>query len=264
MTHEAIGPPERLDSSEISSAIERYKQSNPYSALSKNSQEAYRRDLAKLDSFCQSGSISNFLQLAKGYEAYLTYLRSSNNKDSTVTRRISVTRAFLRWSVDEKIASPEIEEHFPLPKFSKSRREIIGQDKEGELIARIRMGKSQRDAALILLMLKTGAEPSEILKLKFSDVIVHDNQVRIQLERKAGRQVVTLDDQTKETMLRYMEERKAHQQEEIFVHDEKSNKPLRRQSVWLLVKKYGWEVGLPDLNSQILHNTWRVRHKSRP
>lgn len=264
MTHEVINPPERPDTSEISSAIERYKQSNPYSALSKNSQEAYRGDLAKLDSFCQSESISNFLQLAKGYEAYLTYMRSSNNKDSTVTRRISVTRAFLRWAVDEKIASPEIEEHFPLPKFSKSRREIIGQDKEGELIARTRMEKSQRDTALVLLMLETGAKPSEIVNLKFSDVASDDNQVRIQFLKKREGRVVTLNEQSREALLRYIEERKTHQQEEIFVHHEKSSQPLARQSVWLIVKKYGWEVGLPDLNSQVLHNTWRVRHKNRP
>lgn len=263
MTHEVIKPPEGLDSSEISSAIEKYKQSNPFNDLSKNSQEAYRGDLAKLDSFCQNGGISTFLQLGQGYEAYLTYLRSSNNRDSTVTRRISVTRAFLRWSVDEKIAGPEIEEHFPLPKFSKSQRQIIGQDKESQLIARTRMEKSQRDAALILLMLETGATPSEILKLKFSDIVAQDNQVRIQFLKKWEGRVVTLNEQSRETLLRYMEERKTHQQEEIFVHHEKSSQPLARQSVWLLVKKYGREVGLPDLNPQVLHNTWRLRYKSR-
>lgn len=262
MTPEVIQTQEKPGLSEISSTIRRFLKSQFFGNLAENSQLAYRSDLAKLDSFCQSEHILSFSQLPQMYDTFISELRS-RHQDSTVRRTLSATRMFLGWTVTEKITSPGLKEHFPQVRFIKKSSEVIQKDKTRELVLRARR-VSLRDTTLILLLLKTGAKLKEILDLKFSDVLTRNNQVRVWFGRKDKSRVITLDRQSQRTLLEYLAEPRNHHQEKIFAaRTSTKSGVLTRQDLWLRVKKYGRDIGLPSLGPQILRNTWRARYKRR-
>lgn len=168
---------------------------------------------------------------------------------STVARKLSVIRSFLRFCEDSGLVdsspaagvrSPKMPRHLPqvlTPEQTVALLESIGGPKPLEL----------RDRALFELIYSSGLRCQEVLDLKMRDVHIESSEVRV---KGKGRKVrlVPVGEAALDTLDRYLSEGRtrligAGESEHVFLS--RSGRPLSSSDVWRRLARYLAQAGAP-------------------
>ena len=219
--------------------------------LSENTLNSYTGELEKFERFLEKKKL-DYLKVTE--EDILEFIRAESRKGqsaSTQSHLISVMRSFYKYLIiDEKVeANPASNISFPkkwksIPKYL-SKKEVI------DLINAPDMEKNTgvRDRAILELMYATGLRISETIGLKFENIFLEDNFLRV-MGKGSRERIVPFNNKAKDELVRYFDSArlkllKDNTSDILFIN--KNGGSLSRQGLWKVVKGYGIKVGISKM-----------------
>lgn len=145
--------------------------------LSKNTVKNYLIDLNQFFS-------KNFshMQIDKEFETFISKLRNNNLSLSSINRKVSVIKNFLKFLQSEKIIDQTNLDKFESLKSSKKIPKAITKSQIDEIFNSLKNSKSRNGkiySMVLRLMYLSGLRVSEALNIKWSDLNVNDFSLNI-------------------------------------------------------------------------------------
>jgi len=165
--------------------------------LSKNTIEAYRRDLIKFNNFLISEELSILEADSKMLDDFLGWLRGANGShsrgsESSNSRTIVTVRNLYKFIASNNHTVNPIKDYSP-PKIPKRLPKALKVAEVMALIEAAKFGEdaiSVRNSALIEVLYATGARVSEVVNLEISNVAEIANTMTLKLSGKGGKERV--------------------------------------------------------------------------
>jgi len=215
--------------------------------LSLNTIEAYRRDLAKLDQYCQARHISG-LPDAVGLSQYLDWLRRSGLGSRSLARQLSSLRGFCGYLVREGRIAVDPAARVPSPRQWRNLPKYLDLAQIERLLEApdSRKPTGLRDRAMIQLLYASGLRVSELCHLHLSDLNHELGVVRI-VGKGNKERLVPVGRSALHALVAYLAQGrprllKGRASPYLFVTARGG--PLTRQAVWKLLAGYGRQVGI--------------------
>jgi integrase/recombinase XerD len=152
-------------------------------SLSRNSIEAYQRDLDKLTQFIQlSGQMvnPNDINLAL-LQQFIRWVAELGMSDSSQSRLISGLRSFYAYCLMEKIVAADPTELLEAPKLRRSLPEVLSFEEIESMIEQIDMSKPEggRNRAILETLYSCGLRVSELVNLRRSQLYLDIGFIRV-------------------------------------------------------------------------------------
>jgi integrase/recombinase XerD len=215
--------------------------------LSANTIEAYRRDIQKFSKFLQETG-QNINSFKRGdIISFINSLRDSGNQATTVARNLATLRGFCKFMLMEGILKEDPIENLLTPKGWKRIPRIIGTDEVSSLLKKPEGNNlSLRDKAILEIMYSSGLRASEVVNLKTGDINFEAGFLTI-TGKGSKQRVVPVHEQALSTIKKYMEESRPaflKKKASNYLFLAKGGKPMTRQRLWQLIKKYSAELSI--------------------
>ena len=196
--------------------------------VSKNTYDAYKRDLTQFENFLGKAIIEATTQDVISFLSQIENKRSLNRKLSAINSFFDF--AYKRELVEEKLKIKQAKIPKTLPKF-------LEKDEILRAIEHINYNDSSwfelRDKALILFLYATGLRVSEAMNVKLSDI--EDGWVRVNMAKGEKQRLVPIASKALESIKEYLNKRPCNS-EYLFVN--KNCEKLSRISAFNITKKY--------------------------
>ena len=239
--------------------IEEYLQfSNIERGLSNNTIVAYRQDLLEFLIFLKSRNITSWPTEAIDIEAFLAQQHQENKAASSISRMISSLRKFYQWLARKNIQklNPMIEIDAPQKEF---RQPVVLVKSEVALLLNqpnLKNSLGLRDRALLETLYATGMKVSEAINLKFSDIHADLQLLKISSDETKER-LIPISINALKWLKEYQDKAyelllKAGMEDYVFLNNR--GKPLTRQAVWQIIKRYAVKA---QLDKEITPHTLR-------
>jgi len=211
--------------------------------LSKNTIQAYRKDL---EDFCAFLSIGNTLLEKVDYPilvSYIEHLRKKSFSSYSIARKISTVKSLYKFLSAQKylkedptiiLESFKRERHLPIV-LSISQINSLLENIDGE------KKKNLRDKALLELLYATGIRVSEAADLKIDNIDIEVGYIRV-LGKGSKERVIPMGKHAKIWIQKYIEEVRPKTDKGVkskYLFLNRSGQKLSRQSIWKIIKKYG-------------------------
>ena len=152
-------------------------------SLSKNTVDAYIRDIKKMSCFLLSKNekIKVTDITYQDFQGYIAYLNDENIKPRSQSRMISSIRAFFKFLIIENIVLDNPSELLETPKTGKKLPEFLTIDEINQLVNEIDRSKKEgeRNFAILEVLYGCGLRVSELIELKISEIYWSDGFIRI-------------------------------------------------------------------------------------
>jgi integrase/recombinase XerD len=233
---------------------------------SRNTIAAYRNDLGQfVDQVTAQGAAPDgrWGSLPASVVAdYVARLKETKFRDaagrekpiatSTVARKIAALKSFFRYLVRAGLIESDPAQGLDAPKVKKRLpRTLSSQDVERLLAApgNSNQPKTLRDRALLELLYATGMRVSELVSLNLDDVNLMTHDVRVRNDRGDRERIVPMQERAGQALQLYLERgrpalaRGAADSTALFLNHR--GRKLTRQGMWLIIKEYAEQVGIP-------------------
>lgn len=213
--------------------------------LSKNTKEAYGKDLILFANFLNNKSILSIT--TNDIKNYIKYLNDTGKKDKTIARKIVSIRTFFDYLMKEKLISINPCEKIETPKIRKTLPKTLNEKEVLKLLSiKPKTAKEYRNKAMIELMYATGLRVSELVNLEINDINLIDDYVRVYGKGKKER-IIPMADITVEIMDEYINVYrnsllKGYLTDKVFISS--YGKGITRQGFFKIIKKQAKEVGI--------------------
>lgn len=213
--------------------------------LSKNTKEAYEKDLILFANFLNNKSILSIT--TNDIKNYIKYLNDTSKKDKTIARKIVSIRTFFDYLMKEKLISINPCEKIETPKIRKTLPKTLNEKEVLKLLSiKPKTAKEYRNKAMIELMYATGLRVSELVNLEINDVNLIDDYVRVYGKGKKER-IIPMANITVEIMDEYINVYrnsllKGYLTDKVFISS--YGKGITRQGFFKIIKKQAKEVGI--------------------
>lgn len=226
--------------------------------LSINTIVAYRQDLLEFLMFLKSRNMTSWPTEAIDIEAFLAQQHQENKASSSISRMISSLRKFYQWLARKNIQklNPMIEIDAPQKEF---RQPVVLVQSEVALLLNqpnLKNSLGLRDRALLETLYATGMKVSEAINLKFSDIHADLQLVKISSDETKER-LIPISVNALKWLKKYQDKAyklllKAEIEDYVFLNNR--GKPLTRQAVWQIIKRYAVKA---QLDKEITPHTLR-------
>jgi integrase/recombinase XerD len=228
-----------------------------------NTVAAYRNDLHQLKTFLNDNAceVSWHAVTPDVARDYLNHLWDRGYSPATVARKVSATRSFFDFLLNEQVVSsnpldpigtPRVDRPSPDPLPDEAVARLLALPEEGAPPVRL------RNRALLAMLYATGLRASEVAGLDVQDVSVASSSVRC-LSRGKER-IVPLSTQAQEALEAYLSHGRIHlllDRGEPALFLNQRGERLTRQGVWLLVQEVAEDAGVElKVNPQLLRHTF--------
>jgi integrase/recombinase XerD len=215
--------------------------------LSANTIEAYRRDLQKFNTFLQENG-QNMTSFKRGdLLSFITSRRNSGNQASTLARNLATLRGLCKFMLMEGILKEDPIENFLTPKGWKRVPRIIGADEVASLLGKPEGNNlSLRDKAVLEIMYSSGLRASEVVNLRIGDINFEAGFLTI-MGKGSKQRVVPINELALTTIKKYINESRPgflKKKTSNYLFLAKGGKPMTRQRLWQLIKKYSAELSI--------------------
>lgn len=213
--------------------------------LSKNTKEAYGKDLILFANFLNNKSILSIT--TNDIKNYIKYLNDTGKKDKTIARKIVSIRTFFDYLMKEKLISINPCEKIETPKIRKTLPKTLNEKEVLKLLSiKPKTAKEYRNKAMIELMYATGLRVSELVNLEINDINLIDDYVRVYGKGKKER-IIPMANITVEIMDEYINVYrnsllKGYLTDKVFISS--YGKGITRQGFFKIIKKQAKEVGI--------------------
>jgi len=217
---------------------------------SKHTVAAYRNDLTQFLTYLAGEIISSWQAVGRVHILnYILYLKEREYASSTVARKVAAVKSFFHFLVADGVLqddptaavdSPPVDKHLPRPLSPEEMTRLLAET------AKSNTPKALRDWALLELMYATGMRASEVTGLDMDAVDLGAGTVRC-LGKGNKERILPLYERAREALSAYLENGRARllqgrEATALFVNHR--GRPLTRQGLWLIVKKYAAAAGI--------------------
>ena len=222
--------------------------------LSKNTLEAYRRDLTLYAVWLQEGglkgrALNDTAEL--DLQAYFSQCHAAT-KATTANRRLTVFKRYFRWALREGLTSAD-----PTLKLQSAKQALrvpkaLTEAQVEALLAAPDTSNALgvRDRTMLELMYASGLRVSELVTLKTLNLGLNDNVLRV-LGKGAKERLVPFGEVASQWLRRYLGQARAEllagkQTEDLFVtvRGATAGTAMSRVMFWMVVKKYAADAGI--------------------
>jgi integrase/recombinase XerD len=215
--------------------------------LSANTLDAYRRDIQKFSKFLQESGTAITSFRKSDLVSFIDHLRNSGNQATTLSRNIAALRGFCKFMLMEGIIMEDPIENLSTPKGWKRIPKVIGTEEVSSLINKPGGGNySLRDRAMLELLYSSGLRASEVINIKVGDINFEAGFITI-TGKGSKERVVPINEAALTTIKKYIEESRPEllkKKISQFLFLAKGGKPMTRQRLWQLIKKYSTELSI--------------------
>ena len=212
--------------------------------------EAYNRDILHYLLFLEETK-SSLESVAA--EAYLGRLRTEGKSTRSVARAISALRSFYRFLLVDRVIATNPFLEIETPRFKSPIPRVLSEE---EMVKLMKLPADQkkavRDATILELFYATGLRVSELVSLKKGDVDLNAGFV-VASGKRSKERIVPIGSYAREMIKLYLKEMKPPG---LFLFPGRKGKPITRQAVWKLIRKYGLLLQQGPLYPHMLRHTF--------
>ena len=215
--------------------------------LSKNTIEAYSRDLRRFLQFLEQKDLSPLRVTQDHVTAYMASLEGSLSIRSAA-RNLSALKMFFRFLVsDERIEQSPVR-LLNTPKIPHKLPEVLTHEEVDMLLSKPDSSnpRGQRDKAMLECLYATGLRVSELIGLGTTGVNLEAGFVRT-LGKGSKERMVPMGARALEALKEYLEDgriRFLKGRSSGFLFLNTRGNPLTRQGFWKIIKQYGLAAGI--------------------
>ncbi len=207
--------------------------------LSKNSIDAYSRDLKKFMEFLHANGHRLTGLDTERVTGFILFLKKKGLSSSTIIRTLSSVRSFYKFMAGQGIIRENLLPPLESPKTHRSLPEVLTREEISSFIRNVFPSKQKtRNLALIELIYGAGLRVSEASSIKTEDINLEKSYIRIRGKGNRER-LAFLNQHSLSAINDYLKERskskKGTGSPYLFLNNRGGR--LSRQSIWKLVKK---------------------------
>ncbi len=216
--------------------------------LSHNSRAAYRRDLTKLVDYLKARNRSAVGDVDRDVlMTFLVHLKDTGLANRSVARHVSAIRGFTRFLLDDGHLDPDPAETLQAPTWGRTLPRTLTLDQVEQLLEApdVDGPRGKRDLAMLEILYATGIRVSELCNLSASDL--RDDAQLLMVRGKGNKQrLVPMGSRAMEALRVYLAGARAELPgsggQALFPGP--SGRPLRRQTLWKIIRGYAQQVGI--------------------
>ena len=220
-------------------------------SLSKNTVDAYLRDIKKLNGFFNNEESNKKISHIKyeDFQIYLSFLNKNNINTRSQSRVISSMRSFFKFLILEKIISQNPTDLLENPKTGKKLPEFLTIEEIDLMVNQIDRSKSdgERNLAILEVLYGCGLRVSELIQLKISEIYWNEGFIRI-IGKGNKERLVPLGKTATKHLKIYLSEVRIHQRidkefiDHVFIN--KTGSKLSRIMIFKIIKKLTKQSGI--------------------
>ena len=218
-------------------------------SYSKNTLDAYRRDLQKLLIFYADNHIDYRTVTLEQLDQFAGQLREEGIQARSVARILSGVRSFYRFLTLEKEVDQDPTELLESPQIGKHLPEVLSVEEIDSIINVIDVSKPEgiRDRAIIEVLYGCGLRISELCNLRISQLYLEDKYIRVKgkgsKERLVPIEGVAIDRVREWLVTRMGYKVKPSEEDYVFVSLTRGSR-LSRISLFVYIKDYAERAGI--------------------
>ena len=218
-------------------------------SYSKNTLDAYRRDLQKLLVFYADNHIDYRMVTLEQLDQFAGQLREEGIQARSVARILSGVRSFYRFLTLEKEVEQDPTELLESPQIGKHLPEVLSVEEIDSIISVIDVSKPEgvRDRAIIEVLYGCGLRISELCNLRISQLYLEDKYIRVKgkgsKERLVPIEGVAIDRVREWLVTRMGYKVKPSEEDYVFVSLTRGSR-LSRISLFVYIKDYAERAGI--------------------
>lgn len=218
-------------------------------SYSKNTLDAYRRDLQKLLVFYADNHIDYRTVTLEQLDQFAGQLREEGIQARSVARILSGVRSFYRFLTLEKEVEQDPTELLESPQIGKHLPEVLSVEEIDSIISVIDVSKPEgvRDRAIIEVLYGCGLRISELCNLRISQLYLEDKYIRVKGKGSKER-LVPIEGVAIERVREWLVTRmgckvKPSEEDYVFVSLTRGSR-LSRISLFVYIKDYAESAGI--------------------
>jgi|TARA_B100000003_G_scaffold55284_1_gene48865 integrase/recombinase XerD len=236
--------------------------------LSKNTIQSYESDIYQLYQWNISKNKKRITEIKKiDTSQYISYLFSQNLKSTSVNRKISSLKTFFNFLLKKKLIDVNPFADQIMPKKPISLPKSISEDDVVKLLDAPKPDSliGLRDKAMLELLYASGVRISELVNIKFSDLDLERNIIKV-FGKGSKERLVPFGEDAAQCISAYIDERKKNKDiasiKYIFLNNRGSK--ISRHAFWHRLKEYCLEIGLKrDISPHTLRHAFATHLLNR-
>ncbi|MCM1339279.1 MAG: tyrosine recombinase XerD [Muribaculaceae bacterium] len=213
--------------------------------LSRNTTEAYSRDLSELTAFCEMRGIADIQSVSRSdLNAFVLKLREENYAPTSVTRKIASIRGFFKWFCANEYGTKNPAQTLEQPKLPKKLPKVLTIE---ELNSILNSNLDKRQALIVEFLYGCGLRVSELVNLKLSNIDIKSKYVQC-YGKGSKERIVPFGSKAKSALVKYLKFRDyillnneiQDKKKILFLRD--NGKPLTRQDVYNFIHQQGERI----------------------
>ena len=236
--------------------------------LSKNTIQSYESDIYQLYQWNISKNKKRITEIKKiDTSQYISYLFSQNLKSTSVNRKISSLKTFFNFLLKKKLINANPFADQIMPKKPISLPKSISEDDVVKLLDAPKPDSliGLRDKAMLELLYASGVRISELVNIKFSDLDLERNIIKV-FGKGSKERLVPFGEDAAQCISAYIDERKKNKSlasiKYIFLNNR--GKKISRHAFWHRLKEYCLEIGLKqDISPHTLRHAFATHLLNR-
>ena len=218
--------------------------------LSKNTLVSYEHDIKSFLIFLNDNKVELFKVQQSDINSFVSFRFSKGISSSSNMRLISSLKKFFVYLVSHNFIKKNPTENIESPRKVKLLPHTIDVESVDKLLnspdLKTRFGA--RDKAMLEILYACGLRVSELVSLKFSQVVIESNFLRV-MGKGSKERIIPINDYALTFLKTYIEDfrsefMKSRKTDSLFL----SNRGLEmtRHSFWHIIKKYALQAGIND------------------
>tara|TARA_B100001287_G_scaffold36173_1_gene25570 strand:- start:30 stop:947 length:918 start_codon:yes stop_codon:yes gene_type:complete len=220
-------------------------------SLSKNTVDAYIKDISKMNSFFNSENQKNDIKEIKyaDFQSYLAYLSQKKISARSQSRVISSIRSFFKYLELENIIDNNPSNLLESPKVGKKLPEFLTVEEVNKLVSEVdrSTNEGERNLAIIEVLYGCGLRVSELIELKISEIYWKEGFIRI-IGKGNKERLVPLGSIAAKQLKIYIHEIRVHKKinseykDHVFLN--KNGGKISRVMIFKIIKKLTTKAGI--------------------
>ncbi|EPY2271335.1 site-specific tyrosine recombinase XerD [Clostridium sporogenes] len=228
--------------------------------LSKNTLEAYRRDVEKFSEFVKSREEKILSVDTVTIMAFVQYLQRERRATSSIVRNIVSIRNFYKYLIKKNMVSEDPTLGYEIPKIERTIPKILSVEEVDKLLnSPDSSKKGLRDKSMLELMYATGVKITELLNLNIYDINLKFNYIKCRGSKKRER-IIPIGSYAVKCLKNYLEVRPAinvYNLDYLFLNLKGTQ--MTRQGFWKIIKFYAKEASIDkEIDSYTLRHSFAV------
>ena len=211
--------------------------------LSRNTLEAYSRDLNKYAEYLKKKGMNNLDRVRRpDIQDFMMGLKDAKLNASSIARNLVAIKIFHRYLTSQRLLKEDVTSVIETPKLWKTLPDVLDMKEVVAILEspNTRLKQGLRDKAALELMYATGMRVSELVNLKLIDLHMDMGFVRC-LGKGQKERIIPVGSKAKEAIQKYLEKArpkflKKGESGALFLT--RLGKPMSRQTFWMVIKHY--------------------------